>query len=260
MSRLSILRWLQAVTRQSRHAPRKRRPAAGLRLPRFRPRLEALEDRTLLSAPPLVVSNLHDSGPGSLRAAVQAADATTGAVIDFAPGLHGTITLRSGQLNLTSSMTINGPGASQITVSGNNASRIFDISKSANVTIAGLTIANGSVTADENAIFGGGGILNEVGSTLTLKRDALKNNTATASNSSIDVFGGGLLNEGTATVVSCTFSGNQVTGGGGTSFFGGSVGGGIDNYGGATLTVTNSTFRNNQAIGAAGSAFGIGGA
>ena len=57
MSRFSVVRWLQAVARQSRHAPTKRRPAAGLRLPRFRPRLEALEDRTLPST--FTVTNLN---------------------------------------------------------------------------------------------------------------------------------------------------------------------------------------------------------
>jgi hypothetical protein len=55
MSRFSIVRWLQAVARQSRRSPRKRRPAIGLRPARFAPRLEVLEDRTLLSAPPLLV-------------------------------------------------------------------------------------------------------------------------------------------------------------------------------------------------------------
>ena len=66
----------------------------------------------------------------------------------------------------------------------------------------------------------------------------MSNNTATAVSDTVDVFGGGLLNEGKANVVSCTFSGNQALGGGGGSFFGGSIGGGIDNFGGATLTVT----------------------
>ena len=89
----------------------------------------------------------------------------------------------------------------------------------------------------------------------------LTNNTATAASDTVDVFGGGLLNEGSATVTSCTFSGNQALGGGGTSFFGGSVGGGIDNFGGATLTVTGSTFTNNQALGTGPvHFFGIGGA
>ena len=55
------------------------------------------------------VINLLDSGPDSLRAAVEAANANPGpATIDFAT--TGTIALTSGQLDITDSLTINGPG------------------------------------------------------------------------------------------------------------------------------------------------------
>ena len=46
---------------------------------RFRPRLDPMEDRTLLST--VTVMNNHDSGPGSLRAAIAAA--SSGDTIDF---------------------------------------------------------------------------------------------------------------------------------------------------------------------------------
>jgi hypothetical protein len=59
-----------------------------------------LEDRALPSV--FTVLNLADSGLGSLRQAVLDANAQPGAnVIDFAPGLEGTITLSSGQLDVT---------------------------------------------------------------------------------------------------------------------------------------------------------------
>src|SRR5262249_59691155 len=100
--------------------------------------------------------------------------------------------------------------------------------------------------------------------TLTLNHTALNDNQAIAAAeppaNEVDIFGGGLLNKGTATVVCSTFSGNEALGGGGPSFFGGSVGGAIDNFGGATLTVTDSTFLNNQALGSGAGNFGIGGA
>jgi hypothetical protein len=236
---------------------------------RARLALEALEGRALPST--FTVSNLLDNtDPGSLRWAVGQANSNPGPdTVVFASGVSGTLALTGGELLITDSVTINGPGASLLTVSGNNASRVFDVSNSATVTLAGLTIANGSVTGHDDTgtpitSYGGGGILNQAGSTLTLNQDTLSNNTATAASTSVDVFGGCLLNEGRATVTSCTFSSNEATGGGGPSFFGGSEGGAIDNFGGAILSVADSTFTANQALGAssggAANNFGIGGA
>src|SRR5712692_7931385 len=93
---------------------------------RFMPRLEVLEGRTLPST--FTVLNLADSGDGSLRAAIAAAEANPGPdAIQFANGVKGTITLTSGQLNITSDLTINAPGADKLTVSGNDSSRIFKV-------------------------------------------------------------------------------------------------------------------------------------
>src|SRR5262249_8003490 len=101
----------------------------------FVPRLTALEDRTLPST--FMVTSLADSGPGTLRAGV-ASGADT---IKFAPGLHGTIAL-AGEIAITSSLTIDGPGANRLTVGGGGITRVFDVS-GGTVTIADLTIAGG---------------------------------------------------------------------------------------------------------------------
>src|SRR5262249_33220859 len=83
----------------------------------FVPRLEILEGRTLPST--FTVLNLADSGAGSLRDTILVAESNPGPdVINFASGLTGTITLTSGQFQITTDMTINGPGADQLTVSG----------------------------------------------------------------------------------------------------------------------------------------------
>src|SRR6516165_7279004 len=115
------------------------RPA---RRPSVVPRLLALEDRTLPST--LTVLTTADSGDGSLRAAIAAAQG--GDQIVFDPGLQGqTITLTSGQLSISKDLDIEGPGADHLAVSGNHQSRVFDISGGATVTIAGLTISDGQV-------------------------------------------------------------------------------------------------------------------
>src|SRR5208337_2980124 len=257
-----------------RLAPRRQPP----RRRSAEPRLERLEDRTVLST--LTVMNNADIGLGSLRAAIITAN-TNGDptnTITFAPRLAGrTITLTSGELAITKSLDIEGPGADKLTISGNDASRVFEIGRRATVTLANLTIANGWTISNQvvskrgkvvSGELGGGGILNDADATLNLTSCAVVNNQAIAGDK-LDVFGGGLLNLGTATVTSSTFTGNKAMGGGNSStIFTGSQGGGIDNFGGATLKVDYSTFINNQVIGAdtlsgediAGANFGVGGA
>jgi hypothetical protein len=90
----------------------------------------------------ITVTNINDSGPGSLRQAL--ADANDGDTITFA--VSGTIGLTSGELLVDDSITISGPGANMLTVSRASAThfRIFHVNPGHSVTIAGLTISNGS--------------------------------------------------------------------------------------------------------------------
>jgi hypothetical protein len=102
----------------------------------------------------LIVSNTNDSGPGSLRDTIVAA--SDGDTIQFDAALKGqAITLTSSEILIAKDLTIDGPGADQLTVqrstdNGTPAFTIFSISS--NVTIAGLTISNG------NSPHSGGGI------------------------------------------------------------------------------------------------------
>src|SRR5262245_36428232 len=195
----------------------------------FVPRLVTLEDRTLPSLfstllgtistslgqvlssftpstpTPITytVTNLNDSGAGSLRQAVLDANAHPGPdVINFASGLSGTITLTSGQLMIFGSVSINGPG-SGLTVSGNDASRVFSISApplfGRPVSISGLEITHGKAGQ-------GAGILN-FGASLTLDNVVLSNNVA--QRASGEARGGGILNlAGKLTVANSTFTDN----------------------------------------------------
>src|SRR5262249_57444788 len=103
------------------------RPSAAVRkLARARLGLESLDARLVPSV--FHVTTLADGVAGSLRDAVTQANAHTGAdVITFQSGLTGTIALTGGELDITDDVKINGPGADKLTVSGNNASRIFHV-------------------------------------------------------------------------------------------------------------------------------------
>src|SRR5689334_16981547 len=108
-------RWHSATTRfRSGQRMRKRQKTRAL------PALfETLEDRSLLTA--FTVTNLNDSGSGSLRDAVASANAHPGAdVIRFQASLDGKIVLTSGQMEITGELAIDGPRMSRITISGTN--------------------------------------------------------------------------------------------------------------------------------------------
>src|SRR4051794_8133768 len=68
----------------------------------------------------IAVKNTNDSGPDSLRAAVAVANAADSIV--FQLPVHSTITLTSGELTVTKTLTIDGSMAPDLALSGNNAS------------------------------------------------------------------------------------------------------------------------------------------
>jgi hypothetical protein len=227
-----------------------------------------------------LVTNLADAGSGSLRDAVLQANTTPGAdTIRFAGGLAGTIPLSSGELNITDDLTIDAPGQGRLTVSGSNASRVFQVAAGVNATLDGLTITLGRATegagvrnagnltishsalSSNQAVNGsgdaqGGGIFNAAGATLTLDHCTLTGNLAAGSARGK---GGGLMNNGQASVSHTTFADNRSVGGSAGNFISSSGrGGAIQNENGATLAVDHSTFEDNQAIGGAGRAGGAG--
>ena len=218
-----------------------------------------------------VVTNTSDSGTGSLRAALASAavDGDTQDYVEFQTNVTGTITLLTGQLTISKRLILVGPGQSVLTISGDNASRVFQITAGA-VYISGLTITGGHVTGSAPSPQYGAGIDVEGSGNLDLSDSTITG--CTASHAS----GGGIaLNSGPNTLTNCTVSGNTAssfgslggaggglylndqTGGGATYLSvctfsgntasgGGSTGGGL--YAGSALSATNATFSGNTAL------------
>lgn len=208
----------------------------------------------------ITVTNTNDSGAGSLRDAI--ARAQSGDTIQFDSALaNQTIRLTSGQIDigLGKNLVIDGAGASNLTISGNNASRIFylnsGIAAATNLTVKNLALADG-YTNDR-----GGAISTTHRGVLTVENVTFRNNVA-------DKGGGAIFSayEGSLTVTGSRFdanvavAGNDERGAGAIAFWGpgplvvrdsdftgnrGIVGGAINSLNGK-LTIENSRFINND--------------
>jgi predicted outer membrane repeat protein len=194
------------------------------------------------------VNNTNDSGAGSLRQAIIAANgnADLSNTINFSA--TGTILLSSDLTAITKDLTITGPGELSLTINGNGLHRIFNI-VSGTVSISGLTIFNGSVSD-------GTGINNS--GTLSLAYVTISDNVASGS------VGGGIRNQGTITTMNyVTISNNTAATGGGGIYNTGTIttmmnviidgntalaAGGIMNPGTIT-SMTNVSIINNTATG-----------
>lgn len=189
----------------------------------------------------------------TLRSAIYAANADTGDTIDVTA--TGTIDLTSRLPQITSNMTINGPGASALTISGQGQYQIFNAPNGTTLAVSGLTLADG------NAGSGGGGAI--YSTAVTVANCTFIGNSAPAQSSSDLAVGGGAIWADVITVSNSTFTDNSSYGGGGaildvvpkgtmsianSTFTGNSSateGGAMDQNG--PLTVTNSTFSGNSA-------------
>ncbi len=195
-----------------------------------------------------------ESGVTTLRDAINQANADTGEdLIVFDRSLFSTaqtITLSQGELDITHNLDIIAPkdeltGEDLLTVSGNKASRVFEIEKEATVTVSGLMIVDGQVKDDS-----GGGIKNS--GTLILDSSIVSNNSdqiSDTSNLSLsrERMGGGIYNLGTLTLDSSIVSNNSVLN---PALNSPVLGGGIYNTG--TLEVNNSTLSSNSAANGGG--------
>jgi hypothetical protein len=198
--------------------------------------LMSLESREVPAV--FTVTNTNDSGTGSLRAAILAANAASGAdTIEFqratfrGPTVSTQSITLSGELEITDFLTIKGPGAPLLVLDGNASGRIFnilgDINMKPTVTIEGLGMTGGSGVAEGAAIYA-------EFVTLTIKNSDLFGNTTDADGSGGAIFADELLTD--ILIDNSRIAENSA-----------SLGGGVAVTGSATLRIRNSTLSNNVA-------------
>jgi hypothetical protein len=208
----------------------------------------------------LLVTNTADSGPGSLRQAITDANANPDTnPINFQAGLTGTISLSTGLL-LSSSMSINGPGANKIILQRSTADGTpnFPTITISNGTLTGPTVVISGLTVSNGRL---GGIFNDR-STITINNCVISGNdfaginngsnqsgTVTVNNSIVsNNTGPGIYNKAaTGSVTILTISNSTISGNAKSGVFNSGDGGN------ATVTVNNSTLSgNNDGSGTAG--------
>ena len=198
----------------------------------------------LLSATELTVSNENDNGIGSLRNAVQTAQAND--VIVFADDLTQ-IVLTSGTITIDKAVFISGPGADELSISGNDAVQIFHVMTTASVTIQGLTLADGrggevSISAGSDVLLGGGAIFKQNSGALTVRDCEFTDNSSSAASAGNESDYGGAVfisGAGDVSIERCFFSGNAISGSGAGG------GGALAILGDAVVDLVNCTFYSN---------------
>ncbi|MGB5811054.1 MAG: choice-of-anchor Q domain-containing protein [Polyangiales bacterium] len=206
----------------------------------------------------LEISSLANAGPGTLRELLAVAPA--GSTICVESGVVGTIEISTEAINVSTSLTLVGPGAEQLRVSGGDALPILVVEVSGDLTLRGVTLTNALGTAIRND------------GTLTLTDSVVKDSTAAGTGRGACVTSAGALSVsrvtfrgcsafnagaidivgGSATFEAVTFSENSTTGNSGAAMVANAS---------AVVAVTNSTFSGNfttgtNRVGGAVAAFG----
>src|SRR5438067_2144796 len=174
----------------------------------------------------VAIDKTHSGGPCTLRAAIESANANANTdTIQFNLPAGSVINLTQVLPDLSTNMSITGPGASVLTVRRDTGGsyRVFHVTTAGFVTFSGITISNGL-----------GGIINDNAATLTVTGCIISGNSTTSG------LGGAIFNNSTGpvNVTDSTMSGNSA-----------GRGGAIFNNSTATVTVTNSTLSNNLSNG-----------
>ncbi len=203
------------------------------------------------------VTSEDNSGPGSLRDAIEQANALPGAdSITFDPSVRDISLLATG-LSITDALTITGRPEDPVVIRGEGVAtsvsfRVFSIDDGTKaeqpVSLTGLEIRDGKISA----IDGGAGIFNR--ENLTLQHVRVLDNLVTPDNDQETGLGGGILSSGPILVVDSLIAGNTLRS---LPYGGGGFGRGGGLYGSSTTIVRRSTIRDNTVL-AAGDSFGGG--
>ena len=202
----------------------------------------AVSGPTVIDAAEPLVTNIADSGPGTLRSAIS--NALNGQVITFSTNLSGAMITLSNTLSINTNLTVDASALpAGVRVNGNGAVTVLIVASNTTVTLNSLTITNGYANhANPAGIIGddGGGILNF--GTLTLNQCALTGNSASGS-------GGGVKNSGALTLNQCVLSGNSAV------YLGAGAENGVT-YGGGPMTLNECTLSGNNASSGGGISVG----
>ncbi len=192
----------------------------------------------------------------SLREAIIAANAAAGpdtitlpaGTYNFAIAGQGEDAAATGDLDITSEVTILGAGADVTIIDAQDLDRVFHVTAAGNLRLSGVTVRNGAAGAGA-----GGGIANS--GTLALSHSAVVGSSA--------AFGGGIYNEGpSVTIANSTIVNNQGGYGGGIYNKNGALhisagaltansastrGGGLNNFVGGNVVITATLVSGNSA-------------
>ncbi|MEM7735031.1 MAG: choice-of-anchor Q domain-containing protein [Deinococcota bacterium] len=167
------------------------------------------------------VTNLNDTGAGSLRDTIAAA--LDGDTITFQAGLSGTINTASTLTTALDDLTLDATGAT-ITIDGQNSHQILEHTGTGTLEIINLTFQNGSTGGDTD-----GGAIESNNANIIIIKSTFRNNFAGDDGGAIE----GLNN---ITITSSTFFNNRANDDGGAVRSAGAI------------TIINSAFSENSSV------------